>query len=264
MTGEDQKMRPSVLVGRLATTARNLWRRVLAGPLPDAQPAWTERMTVVAVVAWLGIVLVHPFDAEAIRAVAHSRFPPLVFLRDITNVGRSTAYLVTAFIVMAAASFVDWRGLRRRVRGRIALVYGQATFAFAAIALSGLAANLVKLVVGRARPKFLDLYGPDYREAFHAGYDFASFPSGHSTTMGAIAAILALWFPRWRLPIGAVAFVLACSRTAAGAHYPSDVLGGFVFGFLFTAFLARLLARRNAGFRFASSGILPQLRFRRL
>lgn len=253
----------TVFAKRIRKTARGLKGQVFAPPLPGVPPAWTDRMTAVAVLAWLVVVLIHPFDAQVVRAVSHSQSLPLVFLRDATNVGRSTAYLVTAFAVMIAASLVDWQALRRRARGRIALFYGQATFAFATIALSGIGADLVKIVVGRARPKFLDIYGPDYREAFHVGYNFASFPSGHSTTMGAIAATLCLWFPRLRIPVTLIAFIFAFSRSVADAHYPSDVWAGFVFGFMFTVFLSRLLARRAAGFRFAGRRLMPELRFRK-
>jgi undecaprenyl-diphosphatase len=252
---------PAVLAGRLETTARNVLVRLAAPAVTARPPAWTGQMTGVALLAWLGVVLIHPFDAAVVRAVGHSFLPPIVALRDITNVGRSTAYLVCAFAVGLAASLLEWRGFSRRKRARLAIVYGQAVFAFAAIALSGIAADVVKLFVGRARPNLLDVYGANYRAAFRGGYDFASFPSGHATTLGAIAAVLALWFPRLRLPLGVVFLVLAFSRCAADAHYPSDVWAGFVFGFLFTVFLARLLARRGAGFRFAGARLLPRLRF---
>lgn len=218
-------------------------------------------MTVLAVLAWAGVVAIHPFDAAVVRAVGHSLLPPLVVLRDITNVGKSFAYLIAAFSVALVVSLIEWERLGKKARARLALIYSQSAFAFASIALSGVLANILKVLVGRARPKLLSLYGPDYREALHASYDFASFPSGHSTTLGAIAAVLSLWFPRWRIPIFGVSLVLAFSRCAADAHYPSDVWGGFCFGFLFTLFLARLLARRGAGFRFAHARLFPQLRY---
>lgn len=263
MTPERKILPPTILAARIGTTARVLTQQVFGPVQPGAPAAWTDRMTLVALIAWLGVALIHPFDADVVRAVAHGRSLPLVALREVTNVGRSTAYLVTAFVVMTAISLVDWKAVKQRTRGRLALLYGQATFAFAAIALSGLTTDLVKIIVGRARPKLLAVYGADYREAFHVGYDFASFPSGHSTTLGAIAAVLALWFPRWRVPIAAVAFVLAFSRCVADAHYPSDVWAGFVFGYLFTICLARFLARRAAGFRFAEARLMPELRFRK-
>jgi membrane-associated phospholipid phosphatase len=254
---------PAVFVRRLEKTARTVLLRLAAPPVNGSPPAWTGRMTIAALVAWLGVVLIHPFDAEVVRAVGHSLLPPFVVLRNITNVGRSTMYLIATFAVGLAISLIEWQNLSRRTRARLALIYGQAVFAFAALALSGIAANIVKIFVGRARPSLLAVYGPDYREALHAGYDFASFPSGHSTTLGAIAAVLTLWFPRLRLPVAAVALVLGFSRCAADAHYPSDVWGGLAFGFLFTIFMARLLARRGAGFRFADGRLLPRLRFAR-
>ena len=62
---------------------------------------------------------------------------------------------------------------------------------------------------------------------------YRSFPSGH--TAGSFAALLALskWVPK---KIGIPAIVLATlvslSRLYVGVHYPTDLLGGFVIGFL--------------------------------
>lgn len=221
-------------------------------------------MTRIALLACLGIVIIYPFDADVVRAVARSPDPPIVFLRGITDVGLSTWYLITAFVVMMGTSLVDWRALKPNHRALIALCYSQAAFAFLAVAVTGLLADLVKIVVGRARPKFLDLYGPDYFRPFRVGYDFASFPSGHSTTLGAVAAILCLWFPRARFAIPGIVLVLAFSRSAADSHYPTDVLAGFVFGFLLTVLLARLLASRRSGFRYSANALMPALRFKRV
>ncbi|WP_084384715.1 phosphatase PAP2 family protein [Novosphingobium naphthalenivorans] len=248
---------------RIKATAQGLLRKVVTPPRVASPRSWTERMTLIGLFACFGIVIIHPFDADVVRALSRSPDPPIVLLRAITDVGLSTWYLITAFIVMMVASLMNWRALKPNHRALLALSYSQAAFAFTAIAATGLLADLAKILVGRARPKFLDLYGPDYFRPLHVGYDFASFPSGHSTTLGAIAAILSLWFPRARFAITGLALVFALSRSAADSHYPSDVFAGFVVGFLLTILLARLLARRGAGFRFSGNALMPALRFKR-
>lgn len=59
-----------------------------------------------------------------------------------------------------------------------------------------------------------------------------SFPSGHTGTAVAMAA--ALFFADRR--VGIVAFVavalIAFGRIAVGVHYPTDILGGIVVGFI--------------------------------
>jgi undecaprenyl-diphosphatase len=57
-----------------------------------------------------------------------------------------------------------------------------------------------------------------------------SFPSGHSTTAFAAATVLALYVPRFRVPLFVLAALIAWSRVVVGVHYPLDVLGGAVLG----------------------------------
>jgi len=152
----------------------------------------------------------------------------------ITELGISTGYLI-GFAVL----FVYFKFLRRRP-----LAANRALFFFTAVALSGIIINLIKPVVGRLRPKMLfqaDLYG---FEPFRIGYEYNSFPSGHATTVFALAAALALVYPRWRLPLFGFAAVVGVSRIVIGSHYLSDVLAGAYMGIM-TVFMLALLCRRR-------------------
>jgi undecaprenyl-diphosphatase len=75
-----------------------------------------------------------------------------------------------------------------------------------------------------------------------------SFPSGHSATGFACAALLAWLTPLPKVPLFALAALIAFSRVYNGVHYPLDVIGGAVLG-LAVATALRLLvgARRRSG-----------------
>ena len=57
-----------------------------------------------------------------------------------------------------------------------------------------------------------------------------SLPSGHAATSFACAVVLAWLWPRFAVPLFALAALIAFSRVYVGVHYPLDVLGGALLG----------------------------------
>lgn len=153
----------------------------------------------------------------------------------ITELGVSTGYLIGL-----AALFVFFKFVRRRP-----LAARRALFVFASIALSGIAVNLIKPLAGRLRPKLLFENGLFGVEPFRIGYEYNSFPSGHAATVFALAAALAFFFPRLRLPLFGFAVVVGMSRIIVGAHYLSDVLAGAYVGVMMVMLLVVLCRRRG-------------------
>ncbi len=148
----------------------------------------------------------------------------------------------------------------RRFKGQKNLIWHRlllnAYFAFTGIVFSGLLGNLFKNLIGRARPQFTPEPDIWFSIPFEHHYQFASFPSGHATTGGAIAVTLALLFPRWWLFFIAGGILVAVSRPVLGVHFPSDVLAGFLFGGSFIWIYARIFARKRLLFAFNDQGKL--------
>lgn len=222
-----------------------------------AGQVWTPQLSRLLFVGLVVVLLVAGFDAAAIAFARSSDAWVLGPMQSITHVGRSHWYLVPAGILFFTLSFIDWTRAGFRGRARLSLLFGQAVFVFAAVALSGIAVNILKFIFGRARPALIDAVGAWHLDPFSIGYAYASFPSGHSTTVGAVTAVFILWYPRYWLVIAEVGVVLAATRIAAVAHYPSDVVAGLLLGILSTLALARLLAARRVVFRLAPGRMLP-------
>jgi membrane-associated phospholipid phosphatase len=154
---------------------------------------------------------------------------------QFTKLGYSAFYLVPSFL-----AFLLFRLVVKRDRyAAIAL------FLFLSIAISGLTADLIKVLVARYRPGMLfssGLYGFAFLKT---GYKVASFPSGHASTVAALAA--SLWIV-WRtggylcIPIGMLG---AASRVVLGVHFPSDVLAGAYIGVIVTVIVAQVLQGRG-------------------
>lgn len=108
---------------------------------------------------------------------------------------------------------------------------------FLLILLTGLAVQGLKHLFGRPRP----LASGDFTALTFAPLGFTrgwnAFPSGHATTMGALAVLATKLWPRaWLLAWG-LAVVVGISRVLVGMHYPSDVVAGLALGSVLAAWM---------------------------
>ena len=99
---------------------------------------------------------------------------------------------------------------------------------------AGIAANIVKLTIGRCRP-YLWLQG-DYEatptwEQFQGilplglnEHEWQSFPSAHTATACGLALGLSALYPQGRRLFLGLAAMVACQRVAGDMHYVSDTL----------------------------------------
>ncbi|SDR11739.1 phosphatase PAP2 family protein [Pseudovibrio sp. Tun.PSC04-5.I4] len=172
----------------------------------------------------------------------------------ITDFGKSDWILFPTGIWILAMIFGGWHNLsfRRKMAVSYFTVYG--SYLFFVVAMSGLLAIVLKWNIGRARPGLFDEVGPLRFDFFAWQAKFSSFPSGHSTTAGALIVALALMFPKLRWLIVVIGLWIGASRVLVGAHYSSDVIAGLIVGSVFAYMCARWMARRRLGFRFCKLG----------
>lgn len=105
-------------------------------------------------------------------------------------------------------------------------------FVVLACEITGLAALILRTLIGRARPLAdvpQGIYGVWYHGHWIIGkYEFASFPSGHSATAVGLAAATWLVDNRWGAVATLYAILVMWSRIALQCHHLSDVVGSIV------------------------------------
>lgn len=146
--------------------------------------------------------------------------------RVVTRLGDWYSFLLPGAVL---AGWLAWHGHYRRALILAALLVSER-----------LIVTLLKLGFARARPDPLGHHDAVYT---------LSFPSGHAAnamTLGLGAALL-LTAPgpkRSRAIAAALIFALlvGCSRPVLGVHWPTDVVGGWSLGALWTLLLLRLTA----------------------
>lgn len=216
-------------------------------------PAW-RRLRLQAVFAVGAVALAMVFLDTPLHQIA-AGLPEWV-VNDaffVTDFGRSGWILVPVGVPLVLMTLLATRALDYMSRSVLAMVAVRLGFVFIAVGLPGLVSTIVKRWIGRVRPSAA---GPFAYEPFSWRPEYASFPSGHTTT--AFAALVAIGFicPRWRPVLWIYALAIAASRVMVSAHYPSDVIAGAAFGVLGALLVRDWFAVRRLGFRIGPGGAI--------
>jgi undecaprenyl-diphosphatase len=215
--------------------AKEAVEEVLTGRPGASARAWLGPLTaIVAALFALNtyIVATHPllpFDVPVTTFVQGFPWGPVTYAFQLINA--TAGYVQVAVGVVAIVLLFVWE---RR-----------AGYLMAIGAISSLLDNVIKSLMARERPSasLVHILTPA------PGY---SYPSGHAVFFTWLSFMLAFALaprvpPRYRWALwvaAAVVIVLAClARVWAGDHWPSDVLGGFLLGLGWSAFVVWLPER---------------------
>jgi membrane-associated phospholipid phosphatase len=150
-------------------------------------------------------------------------------LDSITHAAKAGHWLAVSLLALAFVAVARHLGHGDPV---IALLMRCSLAFIASLTLGSVILHVIKLVLGRRRPRDdmeMGLYG---FVPFAFNLDYNSFPSGHSLTIMCVATIATcVWPALWPLWYG-IAVLLAGTRALLTAHFLSDVLIGAGIGLL--------------------------------
>jgi membrane-associated phospholipid phosphatase len=161
------------------------------------------------------------WDRAVVEAFQHAHWGPANRLFEVLS-----DWWVRSVVILAVALAAD---LLARNRLPVATLLAAASYAVA----SGLTTWL-KGAFDRPRPSEVDPAVHPLVAVPHGG----SMPSGHASTAFAAGVAVGLVHPRLRVPLLALAALIAVSRVWLGVHYLSDVLVGAALGTVVALLLA--------------------------
>ncbi len=200
---------------------------------------WILAIFVVLVSALLPFDDIVSLNAQALpKVLVH-------FNRRITDFGTfawmiySAGFVVVVAFIARRIAGEESTAVKARTGTRLGLYF------LFTIGTASIFVHTVKFLIGRARPELFAEVGAYSLAPFTGDNLFESFPSGHSTAVGAFFGAFSMLVPRFRLVFLTFAIVLGASRVIVGAHYPSDVAAGLLLGLWTAIMTAFAFARKN-------------------
>jgi undecaprenyl-diphosphatase len=224
--------------------------------------AWPSAAQLTIGAALVGAIIVVSMVMFDGWAAAYARRLPVVFVeiaRQVTEFGKSGWFLWPVGVVLIVLAVFDTPAVLPRFARLVLAAWAvRLGFVFIAIALPGVFVNVLKRLIGRARP-FVTGDNVWSYVPFSWSAAYASLPSGHATTaFSALVAIGAL-VPQARALLWIYAILIALSRVVVSAHYPSDVIAGAVVGAVGAFCVRNWFAARGLGFRVDRDGAVTAM-----
>ena len=170
-----------------------------------------------------------PFDVPIARFIQQLDWGPVVYPMELINASAGVWQVLLGAIAVVALFMLERRTGWLMLIGSLSSVFD----------------NLIKLVISRQRPPadLVHILSPT------TGF---SYPSGHAVFFTWLSFMVAVSLapkirPRFRpilWAVAAIVIVLTCfARVWAGAHWPSDVVGGVLLAIGWSAFVLWLPER---------------------
>ena len=148
---------------------------------------------------------------------------------EITEIGNSLWIFLTSFFCFFLFFFLEKKNSNNKNFSKLKIA---SALLFGSTLVAGIITQLLKHIVGRARPNhaseadYLGINFFNFDSAFH------SFPSGHTSTIFVVAIVLSFVLPKLKYFFLFFSFIVGLSRVVVGAHYLSDVIGGIAVAFI--------------------------------
>ena len=230
-------MRAELLFDLIAEFSNRIVRLTRKHPLP----AWGVHCLLFAAVSYF------LFDrAIAVWFKAHLADTQYEgFFRTVTDVGLGGLWLIPSGLGWLFCRWRLWRAEFFDVAGRYRRWSHSLLYFFLTVALSGLFVDIVKVAIGRIRPRALFEQGLYGFQPFSTNWGMNDFPSGHSQTIFAAMTALAIIFPRYDRAFWLVGLLVAFSRVALSVHYLGDVVVGSYVGIAAAILFHRAFAAKG-------------------
>jgi undecaprenyl-diphosphatase len=201
--------------------------RVAGAPRP---PDWRKVTLIIAASIAATVLIGILLDARAVTWTHEIPIPLHNVFARLTRLGQSDWLLIPSGLIVVLVALGDWRCVARSSAAAWWEIASIAALLFVIIAATGLVTDIIKPIVGRTRPGYVHGNVFAFTPLSLGGYAHYSFPSGHATTMAAVA-VMATFVPTIiTAPVVVAASLIAVSRIVIGVHFPSDVAAGAFIG----------------------------------
>ena len=154
------------------------------------------------------------------------------FFKNITTLGDSLWYFLISITSLIACYFLKKISTFNKHEDSLKKIQYFNFLLFSTILSSGILTQLIKYVVGRPRPSLLNFESEFSLKFFTFDSSFHSFPSGHTSTIFAVAIVISLMAPKLKYFFYILAIIVSFSRVVVGAHFITDLMGGAVVAFI--------------------------------
>lgn len=199
-------------------------------PIPDrSDSSWMGRKAWIWVAVCAAVLPLIFLEDGPIRILLKDLRVHVIFqlMHILTWMGEGWVLMIGAAVLFGIGW--GWRNTKLKQPAGLSLI---------ALAVSGLTVQAIKHLAGRPRPRLADHGDFTWGPSFAGGHD--SFPSGHTISAFAMAAVLSSFYPSYRWIWYSLAVLVAFTRVYIDAHFASDVFVGAVLGLVIGLRASRL------------------------